>query len=195
MKIICDACHTGYDSFGDDLTTASCPCCEHVNRPHGQVETGESVDTLPLSPEDTADRGEEPMKTMVLPADGTLLGTGATDVRALRAKGRPSLAEGVTWKLVAIENGKGGRAHPIRKSHVTIGRGRCDIRLRDPEVSREHCVIEVYGGTALIKDLQSANGTLLNGQLIREHVVKDGDQIRIGSMVFQLRATTARKAA
>jgi len=194
MKITCEACHTAYDSFGDDIATSSCPCCEHVNRPHEQPGTAESADAVSFPSEDTAD-GEAPMKTMVFPADEDERGTGRTDVRRLRAKGRPALAKEVTWTLVAVENGKPGRIHPVGKAQVTIGRGRCDIRLRDPEVSREHCVIEVYGTTAIVKDLKSANGTLLNGRLIREHVIKDGDQIRVGSMVLHVRATAVRKAA
>ena len=195
MKMTCEACHTVYDSFGDDVATSSCPCCEHVNRPHEQAEPVESVDAVSFPSEDTADPVDAPLQTMVFPADEDARGTGQTDVRNLRAKGRPTIGEGVGWKLVTMEKGKPGRAHPVRKSRVTIGRGHCDIRLRNPEVSREHCAIEVYGARAIIKDLKSANGTLVNGRLIREHIIKDGDHIQIGSTIFQVLATPVRKAA
>jgi pSer/pThr/pTyr-binding forkhead associated (FHA) protein len=71
----------------------------------------------------------------------------------------------------------------VDKPRVVLGRGKCDVRVRDPEVSRQHCAIEVFNGVATVKDLQSANGTVLNGHLVTEHVLKPGDQVKIGSTI------------
>jgi pSer/pThr/pTyr-binding forkhead associated (FHA) protein len=53
-------------------------------------------------------------------------------------------------------------------------------------VSREHCAIELYDGVATLRDLQSANGTVLNGHLVSEHVLKHGDHVKIGTTVVTI---------
>ena len=108
-----------------------------------------------------------------------------TDVERLRSQSQAGL-KGATLGLTVIEHGIPPRQVPITQPRLTIGRGRCDLRVRDPEASREHCVIEVYDGVPTLKDLKSANGTLLNGQLVREHVLKDGDEITFGSTVLKI---------
>lgn len=177
MKTSCEACHTKYDYPEQQPGMASCPCCGHVNEPQGRVEA--------LTPEDTADEDQAPMKTMLFPAEGDLRDTGVTDVERLRAQTKPGL-KGVALGLTVIEQGIPPRRVPITQSRLTIGRGSCDVRVHDPEASREHCVIEVYDGVPTLKDLKSANGTLLNGQLVREHVLKDGDEITLGSTVLKV---------
>jgi len=193
MKTTCEACHTVYESVGDDPAFASCPCCEHVNRPRGRVE---SVQSDPGA-EITADHsdhdalGDIPVKTILFPADEEFRDTGVTEVKALRAKSRPGLATGVELEVVVIKGARPPERHPITRTRMTIGRGRCDIRLRDPEVSRQHCAVEVLDGVPVLKDLKSANGTLLNGHLILEHVIKDGDEIRIGATRLRIRVSKA----
>jgi pSer/pThr/pTyr-binding forkhead associated (FHA) protein len=59
------------------------------------------------------------------------------------------------------------------------------VRVQDPEVSREHCSIKLRDGVPVLTDLGSANGTLLNGRAVDEHVLADGDEIRIGSTVLR----------
>ncbi len=188
MTITCEACRTTYEAPEEQAGVASCPCCEHVNRPRGRVEA--IAPTLPLS-EASANEDDSPVRTMVFPSEGALRETGRTDVRRLRVKKRPGL-KGATVGLIVIEQGQKPRHFPVIKPHLTIGRGQCDLRVRDSEVSREHCAIEVHDGVPMIKDLGSANGTLLNGHLIREHLLKDGDQIRVGSTLFNV---TVSKAA
>jgi hypothetical protein len=189
MKTSCEACHTKYDYPEQQPGMASCPCCGHVNEPQGRVEaltpTPSPVSAPATAPEDTADGDQAPMKTMLFPAEGELSDTGVTDVERLQAQTKPGL-KGVALGLTVSEQGSPPRRVPITQSRLTIGRGRCDLRVRDPEASREHCVIEVYDGVPTLKDLKSANGTLLNGQLVREHVLKDGDEITLGSTVLKV---------
>ena len=56
-----------------------------------------------------------------------------------------------------------------------------DIHLSDSLVSRKHARIELQGGTYTIVDLDSANGTFVNGQRIRQHALRSGDEIRMGN--------------
>ena len=60
------------------------------------------------------------------------------------------------------------------------------IPLTDPEVSSQHAVITKHGGTIELKDLESGNGTLLNGVRIIEEQLKSGDEFIIGSTTFTL---------
>lgn len=55
------------------------------------------------------------------------------------------------------------------------------LRLVDREVSKEHCVIERVGSTFLLRDLNSSNGTFVNGRKVRELRLRDGDEIALGN--------------
>jgi len=65
---------------------------------------------------------------------------------------------------------------------MTIGRSpTCEIRLEDDGISRQHAVVRCEGDVATIEDLQSRNGTFVNGERIREIVkIVDGDKIQVG---------------
>lgn len=68
-----------------------------------------------------------------------------------------------------------------------IGRSRkCSIRIPDGAISSVHARIFKAEGTYFIEDLDSANGTLLNGENISDEVVEliDGDKISMGSLMF-----------
>ena len=73
---------------------------------------------------------------------------------------------------------------------VVIGRSRqSDVVVDDPNVSRQHAEIRPRGGSWVLNDLGSTNGSVLNGRRIDEpEVLKPGDQIEIGtsSMTFEL---------
>ncbi|MGM9552656.1 MAG: FHA domain-containing protein [Clostridia bacterium] len=69
----------------------------------------------------------------------------------------------------------------------TIGRSKsCNICIDDTALSSKHCRIYQAEGTFFIEDLDSANGTLLNGEAVSDEVVEliDGDKISIGSLMF-----------
>ncbi len=55
------------------------------------------------------------------------------------------------------------------------------LRLVDREVSKEHCVVEKVGGNYLLRDLNSSNGTFVNGRKVRELRLRDGDEIALGN--------------
>ena len=68
---------------------------------------------------------------------------------------------------------------------LTIGRSPdADIILRDEKISRMHCGIRLLEGEYYVKDLQSKNGTFLNGERIDTAKLKAGDVIRVGSIVI-----------
>ena len=72
---------------------------------------------------------------------------------------------------------------------TTIGREDCDITLTDPDVSRRHAAIQIMAGEISIEDLGSTNGTFVNGDQIAERrTLRAGDEVRIGSAMWRLRA-------
>jgi predicted component of type VI protein secretion system len=81
-----------------------------------------------------------------------------------------------------------GTERPLEPG-TTIGREDCDITLIDPDVSRRHAAIQIMAGELSIEDLGSTNGTFVNGDQITERrTLRAGDEVRIGSTVWRLRA-------
>jgi predicted component of type VI protein secretion system len=81
-----------------------------------------------------------------------------------------------------------GAERPLEPG-TTIGREDCDITLTDPDVSRRHAAIQIMAGELSIEDLGSTNGTFVNGEQITERrTLSGGDEVRIGSTVWRLRA-------
>lgn len=81
----------------------------------------------------------------------------------------------------------GGQAYPLVRAITVLGRGTdADIRVEDPGVSRKHCEI-VVGTPALVRDLNSTNGTFVNGERIGELALEDGSVVKIGgtSLVYR----------
>ncbi len=65
---------------------------------------------------------------------------------------------------------------------VVIGRSStCDVRVDDPQVSRIHSLIYFKDGRYYLKDLDSDNGTFVNGKKISDTVINSGDKIEIGN--------------
>ncbi|UCC83858.1 MAG: FHA domain-containing protein [Gemmatimonadota bacterium] len=68
----------------------------------------------------------------------------------------------------------------------TIGRApECDIRLPDQGVSRRHCTVENGGNALHVVDLDSANGTEINGRLVYEGSLSPGDRLQLGPTVLE----------
>jgi len=76
----------------------------------------------------------------------------------------------------------GGDVHPVTQRRIVLGRSReCDIRLADGNVSRRHAELVQEGATYWLVDLESTNGTELNGSPVQRAKLGDGDRITIGS--------------
>lgn len=77
----------------------------------------------------------------------------------------------------------------IETKEVYVGRNtdKCQIVLSDTEVSGVHAVIKKNNVTCTIEDLQSGNGTLLNGERINKANLTNGDEFIIGSTTFTVR--------
>ena len=81
-----------------------------------------------------------------------------------------------------------GETYPLFDNReITIGRSPTNnIFIRDKNVSRVHCQIVITQESCLLTDLQSTNGTFVNGERLDEHELKMGDEIRIGTTLLKL---------
>jgi pSer/pThr/pTyr-binding forkhead associated (FHA) protein len=64
---------------------------------------------------------------------------------------------------------------------LIVGRKDGDLLLDDPLVSGKHCQIVARHGDYVLQDLGSTNGTMVDGRLVREVVLKPGNEIQVGS--------------
>lgn len=74
-----------------------------------------------------------------------------------------------------------GQPFTVTKDKFVIGRGKqtSDLTIKDPNVSRQHAMIEFENGQYFIVDLGSTNGVEYLGQRIARKAIADGDVIRI----------------
>jgi hypothetical protein len=80
-----------------------------------------------------------------------------------------------------------GRRMVVGPSGATIGRSRkCDVVLGDANVSREHAEIRPRGGSWVLTDLGSTNGSAINGRkLDGPEVVRPGDEVELGTTLLR----------
>jgi hypothetical protein len=77
------------------------------------------------------------------------------------------------------------REFPINATTMLGRSPKCDVYIPDTRASRRHAKIEWNGETCALFDLDSANGTWLNGRRITApHTLRDGDQIEIASAIL-----------
>jgi DNA-binding winged helix-turn-helix (wHTH) protein len=86
-----------------------------------------------------------------------------------------------TALLLVVEGPLPGKRIFLEKLEVLIGRDEeCDLVIPERQVSRYHARISLEGDGYILKDLDSKNGTFVNGQeLVESHTLQDGDEIQI----------------
>jgi pSer/pThr/pTyr-binding forkhead associated (FHA) protein len=74
-----------------------------------------------------------------------------------------------------------GEAFPVTKDRFIIGRGKqsSDLTIKDPNVSRQHAMIEFSGGQYYIVDMGSTNGVEYHGQRVQRKVINEGDTFKV----------------
>jgi len=114
---------------------------------------------------------------------GTLTG------RDLHKAGMIELPKDKRFSLAVIQGAATGQIFPINKTRTSIGRTGQDVNLDDPEASRQHAVLEVLGETAILRDLESTNGTFVEADRIEQKVLNNQNEFRIGSHVLMFIVT------
>lgn len=94
----------------------------------------------------------------------------------------------IKWFFDVIAGAQQGRRYLATTQEVKIGRKSDNhICLKDPKVSRYHAVIRLDGIYLVLKDMESTNGTYVNGEKIKnEQRLFAGDRFKVGDTVIQI---------
>jgi signal transduction histidine kinase len=88
-------------------------------------------------------------------------------------------------RLIAIKGTDEGKQFDLIDAQVSVGRDSGNrIRLHDTEVSRRHAEFRQTSDGYRVTDIGSANGTFVNGQSIKDVLLRPGDQVQIGQTVL-----------
>ena len=97
-------------------------------------------------------------------------------------------------KLVVNPSSSQKREVSLPRTVLSIGRDPSnDLVLPDAMVSRRHAVVEWRGGQFFIRDCNSSNGSLVNGDRVRERGLRDGDLVAIGTARLLFRDDVAEE--
>jgi serine/threonine-protein kinase len=85
------------------------------------------------------------------------------------------------WQLVHVKP-EANEKHALQGDSIMVGRDRtCSVVLTHPAVSRRHARITMNGGSCMLEDLKSANGTYVNNTRVEKIALKPGDVVRFGA--------------
>jgi hypothetical protein len=159
------------------LTLVARPMIEfETDRRLGLGEFGIQTGVIQHSPEEAAPVSGEPAGRTMVYSNAERL----SEPLEQRARSRAQTA------LLLLD----GRRLVVGPSGITVGRSReCDVVLQDPNVSRKHAEIRPRGGSWVLVDLGSTNGSRLNGRSVDgSEVINSGDEIELGStrLTFEL---------
>jgi pSer/pThr/pTyr-binding forkhead associated (FHA) protein len=80
-----------------------------------------------------------------------------------------------------------GRSHELKVDKTTVGRVEDNtFPIAEPSVSSHHCEILLRGSEVLVRDLNSTNGTFINGEKVTEKVIVPGQILRLGQIEMRL---------
>ena len=178
MKVACPGCHSVYN-VKEELVPAAgirtkCPKCAELI-------------TIVPDPSEASSPEIDYAHTMIL--FNPLPAQEDDQLKEVKSgvSGEPRIIPGLKVAVEETDGYSRGKRYAIVKPVTIIGRSKSEILLDDPEVSRRHATIEVYGEKVIIKDLGSTNGTFLNGLGVKMAFVKDGDMVQVGNTTLKVR--------
>lgn len=181
MKISCPNCQTGYNIADEKIPAggarANCPNCGQqilIPSPAGNSESGD-----PLISSSSADFGR------TIAYDFSEVDQSRTEVTALlqQVSGQePFIRDGYT---ATLRDTSTGEEFPLTGVSMVLGRTGADIRLSDPEVSRKHCLVKVFGDRFVVTDLGSTNGTFFQGRKVLTAYLGAGEIFSVGNTTLE----------
>jgi pSer/pThr/pTyr-binding forkhead associated (FHA) protein len=110
----------------------------------------------------------------------------STRVRAPKKSAAAKIPPRYSASLVILQGHAEGMEYPLTKTYTVLGRDKtADILLQDPLISRQHAAIVFEHGVFSLKDLESTNGTMCNGQPIQTVRLKNRDKFSLGDTEVQ----------
>lgn len=90
-------------------------------------------------------------------------------------------------KLQVLSGSSAGQTYELKVETTTVGRVEDNaFQIADPSVSSHHCEIQLKGSEVLIRDLNSTNGSFINGEKINEATLKVGQTLRLGQIELRI---------
>jgi len=90
-------------------------------------------------------------------------------------------------KLQVLSGSLAGQSYELKVDKTTIGRVEDNsFPIAEPSVSSHHCEILLRGTDVVVKDLDSTNGSFINGEKITEAILKPGQTLRLGQVDLRL---------
>src|SRR5688572_28903776 len=90
-------------------------------------------------------------------------------------------------RLVLLSEGLTGQTYELKSEKTTVGRLPDNaFQIPEPSVSSHHCEITLRGSEIFVRDLDSTNGSFINGERIKEGTVKPGQILRLGMVDMRL---------
>jgi pSer/pThr/pTyr-binding forkhead associated (FHA) protein len=89
-------------------------------------------------------------------------------------------------KLLVKKGSNGPHEIPLTTAETTVGRQKgCRLRVPSGTVSRQHCRFLFENERLYVEDLNSSNGTFVNGvRVYGKHMVQPGDEVEVGPVIF-----------
>jgi len=182
MKLTCPNCQTNYQIADDKIPAkgarANCANCGQVILIPGTGGEGKSSSLLSASSK--VDYGQ----TMAY--DFSEVDQSQTEISALLEKiseRDPFIEEG---SVLYLKDVQAGEEYRLPGAELTVGRKGADINVDDPEVSRNHCVIKVFGDRFVIMDLESTNGTFVHGKKVKTANLGASQQFTVGNTTLEM---------
>lgn len=99
-------------------------------------------------------------------------------------------------KLVVLSEGFTGLTYELKVDKTTVGRLEDNaFQIPEQSISSHHCEIIQRGSDLVVKDLNSTNGTFVNGEQVTESVLKPGQILRLGQVEIRLESGAGATAA
>lgn len=141
---------------------------------NGQTVTG----ACELKPDDQIVLGHVELIVIDPKREARVIAEESANVTQLRAP------KATGWSLKANHTALANRVFPLKDLNVIGRASECDICLAAAHLSRRHAQLQIIDGMLFVKDLDSANGTFLNGKRVAEAQVKRGDELRFDALTF-----------
>ena len=99
------------------------------------------------------------------------------------------------WAIRILSGPQAGNIYSLKEGKTRIGRAKeADLQINVPGVSKEHLEVTVIGEKLLFTDLNSSNGTFLNGVKVKGGVLKLGDKLSIHNVIADIVVASERAA-
>lgn len=185
MIVACPSCASRfqYDENrfqGAPAKRFRCPKCSHVFEVANPALMPAFPTPMEPFPPPTATCGAPPA-----PFAATARSTAGS---GLGSSAGESLPRGMRFTLAFLNGPYASTVRVIEQTRLVIGREEGDIATMDPETSRRHALLEIHhDGSVWLTDLQSTNGTLLEGRRIEGTVqLMDRQEFVCGKSTFML---------